>query len=750
MNSTLILLVILFLAVLIDLAFLRWLRGYYARRGRSLPDQAWSYMLAACSPLWRPASRFLEKVGRVSDRLEQNRLIIWLNDHLQTMEKALFVTALLVYLATRLIGLVDFPIYFYCDEAAPVVLAADFVNDGWRNYTEEIFPTFFQNVDKYSLGLTVYLQLIPYLLFGKSVFVARATTGVMTLFAAAAIGLALKKVFKTSYWWAGPLLLAIVPTWFLHSRTAFETATLAALYAGALYFYLRYRCHDPRYLYPALTMAALAFYTYSPGQVVIAVTTLVLIVSDFRYHWQNRAIVMRGLGLLALLALPYLRFWLKHSTAPVDQLHMLNSYWIKPIPLGEKLTTFGSLYSYYSSPFYWYLPHDNDLVIHTMKGYGHLWWISLPFALIGFIKAVRSFRIPSYRLLVLCLLASPVAGSLVEGPSPVTRCMSYVIPATLLAALGWVQVLEWLEKRLFFKVFWNACLFFLLAVMSFIMLGDALVNGPTWFQNYYMDGMQYGATQMFSAVNEIWADDPQTKVFISPNWGYYTHHQTRFFLSDKAPYRLGSVGDFFTSYSPIDDLLFVLPAVEFQQTLNSGRFTDIHIERVIPYPNGQPGFFFFKMRYVDNIQQIFEEEKATRRKLVPDDIVLDDVPTHVEHTQFNMNTIGEVFDGDLETLVRTADINPVVIDLEFSKPRLLKGYYIKFGTTKVDIVTTLYKSELDIEPMIFSGTYEGTNENPGAEIDFGKPLQVKRLHLEIHDTTQGETGPVHVWEITFQ
>jgi hypothetical protein len=281
------------------------------------------------------------------------------------------------------------------------------------------------------------------------------------------------------------------------------------------------------------------------------------------------------------------------------------------------------------------------------------------------------------------------------------------------------------------------------------MLIDALVNGPTWFQNYYLEGMQYGASQMFGAVNEVWVEDPDTQVFISPNWGYYTHHQTRFFLSDKAPYRLGSIGDFFSNYIPVEHLLFVLPAVEFQQMLNSDKFTDIRIERVIPYPNGQPGFFFFKMRYVDNIQEIFEKENAVRRKLIPDDIVLDDVPTHVEHTRLNMNSIGEAFDRDLETLLRTDNINPLIIDLQFSKPRLLKGYYIKFGTTKVEIATTIYLSGFVGESIVLSGIYEGTNENPGTKIDFGEALQIERFHIEMRDTTQGETGPVHLWDIIF-
>jgi hypothetical protein len=42
--------------------------------------------------------------------------------------------ALIVYAATRFIGLNRFPIYFFTDEAVQTVLAADFVHAGWAAF----------------------------------------------------------------------------------------------------------------------------------------------------------------------------------------------------------------------------------------------------------------------------------------------------------------------------------------------------------------------------------------------------------------------------------------------------------------------------------------------------------------------------------------------------------------------------------------------------------------------------------------
>jgi len=189
-----------------------------------------------------------------------------------SLEMTLFGLSLLTYLSTRLIGLVNFPIYFFTDEAIQTVLASDFVRDHFHNYDGDFFPTFFVNGGQYNLGTSVYLQIIPYLLLGKSVWVTRGIAVLATLMAAISVSLALRSIFKVRYWWAGTLVLSVIPAWFLHSRTAFETGLMVSLYAVFLFFYLLYRNRSPRYLYAALVFGALVIYTYSPGQMVMLVT----------------------------------------------------------------------------------------------------------------------------------------------------------------------------------------------------------------------------------------------------------------------------------------------------------------------------------------------------------------------------------------------------------------------------------------------------------------------------------------------
>ena len=163
----------------------------------------------------------MPRFGWVSFRILVERVRIALKAWPYSIEKSLFGLAIIIYLATRLIGLVDFPIYFFTDEAVQTVLAADLVRDHFHNYDKVFLPTYFKNGSNYNLSLSVYLQVLPYLLFQKSVFVTRLTSVLVTLLAAYAVGLVMRDFFNARFWWAGTLILSVTPAWFLHSRTAF-------------------------------------------------------------------------------------------------------------------------------------------------------------------------------------------------------------------------------------------------------------------------------------------------------------------------------------------------------------------------------------------------------------------------------------------------------------------------------------------------------------------------------------------------
>ena len=49
---------------------------------------------------------------------------------------------------------------------------------------------------------------------------------------------------------------------------------------------------------------------------------------------------------------------------------------------------------------------------------------------------------------------------------------------------------------------------------------------------------------------------------------------------------------------------------ELEKVLSSGKFEEVRIEQTLEYPNGEPGFYFIRLRYVENIDAILDAERG--------------------------------------------------------------------------------------------------------------------------------------------
>ncbi len=364
--------------------------------------------------------------------------------------------------------------------------AADLLENGFRNSLGERLPTYFPNGRYLNLSVSVYLQVVPVHLFGLSEFATRATSVLVALSGSVAVGLTLRDAFRVRFWWVGTLLLAATPAWFLHSRTAFETVLATSFYAWFLYFYFRIERSGPRNLFPALLFAALAFYAYAATQIVVAASLVALAVSDVQLFRRNPRLLMGGIAFLALLFVPYARFYAAHAEEISAHLRTLGSYWVADLTLGEKLGQFFREYTYGLSPRFWYTADNTrDLDRHQMQGWGHILAVTVPFAVFGVLVCLRKLRSRAHRGLLLATLACPLGGALVE--TAVTRDLVFVVPAALLTALGVTTLLTALAGRIRYAYLATA-LFIVLAGVSMAMVRDAVVNGPTWYRDYGLYG----------------------------------------------------------------------------------------------------------------------------------------------------------------------------------------------------------------------------------------------------------------------
>lgn len=675
-----------------------------------------------------------------------------------SLEITLFGLALAVYVITRLIGLEQFPIYFFTDEAIHTNMAADFIQRGLRNYENDFLPVYF-NLGLWLNGISVYVQVLPYLVFGKSIFVTRAASALVTALGAAAVGLTLKEVFKIKYWWVGVLLLSIAPTWFFHSRTAFEYVELASFYAIFIYCYLRYRVGAPRFLYGAVVAGALVFYTHGLGQMLIGVTSVALFLSDLRYHAQHRATVLRALGLAVLLAVPYFRYIIAHSDTYFINLRQRDSYWTNlDLSLPDKLRRFASEYLYGLSPQFWFFPNNRDLQRHVMKGYGHLLWPTLPFAALGLLIVLRHIRSATHRALLLTLLCTPIGSALIAIGVP--RMLWFVIPATLITALGLAFSLEWLERWLqrgptrLLSTAISIGAFVALAGTNIYMLADGLINGPRWSTDYTLYGMQYGAKQVFGElVPALLERNPQAQVFVSPSWANGTEQFLPFFFEDplqQARVRIRTVDEFLFQRTELDPSnIFVMMPAEYEQAVASQKFKPISVDTTLFYPDGSTAFYVARLEYADNVDAVFAEEAAERRKPVEGQIMIDGQMVAVRYSRLGGGDLIHMFDGETFTLVRGLEANPFVIELTFPEPRSVSGLAADFGSMDFALTVLLYPDGSEV-PLPYTQTFTQNKPDPHVEMTFTEaPAQVSRLRLEVKHLGAGDTAQIHIRELKF-
>jgi hypothetical protein len=672
---------------------------------------------------------------------------------------ALLFLALLIYTITRFVGLADFPIYFFSDEAIQTILAEELVQNRFRDVDGVLFPPYFKNYQVWNLSLSVYMQVLPLLLFGKSLFVTRAVSAVVSMMGAAAVALILKWAFQARFWWLGALVLAGAPAWYLHSRTAFETVLMVSFYALFLLCYLLYHGRSPAFLFPALIFAAAAFYAYSNGQAVIGIVALLLFTADFGYHRrQAQALIQRrrwgALALVALLivalALPYLRFRLNYPTDLAYHLRSLDSYLLKDLSPAAKAVTFVQKYLYGLSPGYWFFPNEHDLMRHRIPGYfGHMWPELLPFFLIGLLLCVRRWRAWPYRTLLIALLVTPIGAATVD--IAITRVLSFVVPAAVLIVLGVEWVIAWLPSRA--QPVAGLLCFALLAGASLWLWRDSLVNGPLYHRNYGLFGMQYGASQLFTEIEAELAREPAAEIMLTPTWANGTDLFPRFFLpsSQTDSVQTVNVDAFLLEKRPLSAYtIFIMTPAEYQRAIASGKFKNILVERLFLYPDDSPGFYFVRLAYVDDIDAIFAAEKEARRQPVTSQVEWRGQPVTVLHSLLDGGRLADMFDGDVFTLARVMEANPALFDFTWPQPHPFTGLGLTVGTMDFQLTVSLYETA-ESDPTVYQQTFRGLGPDPHVDILFDRgPAQAARLRVDIEALSGGANVKIHVREMVFQ
>ena len=678
-----------------------------------------------------------------------------------------FALSLGVYGFTRLWKLEDFPIYFHGDEAFQVVAARRLVENSFRNELGVPFPLYFSNGGTWAPLVTTYLHVVTSTLLGMSVSIARGSSAVFAVLAGAALALFARDNLGVKTWWALPLVFAAIPTWFLHSRTTFETAYCTSGYAIFLWCYGKYRNGDARWGGIAVLAAAFTFYTYTNGQLIIGLTGALLAVIDARHHWRLRRKSGWIAAAVAAGVIPYVAYARNAPGATTEQLWRVSSYLVQDLPIWEKLRQFVLHYGAGLDPRYWFLPNTHELSRHMMLGYGYVLTWFFPFVAFGLATVIVGIGKPSYRLVAVALVATPIGASLADVG--ITRVLSVVVPLTLLALLGvestlntcW-QALERLPKVRALRndtvshqrsriVYISAIVLWIgLALPGSFMLRDALANGPRWFTDYGLYGQQWGAVQVFREIRQRAARQPTNVFYVSSTWANGTDLYLPFFVPDlqeSGRVRMGNVRDLLSVRRELtNDMVWVMTADEVELARNSKRFRTIDLAASVPYPDGTPGFSFARLEYVANVEEVVAAERAARVALRSGQVVVNGERLAVRHSYLDAGGLNDIFDNNPRTLGRFNGGNPATLEWSFPTPRPVGTVTLAMtaGTWHVSVavlrpVGTIDAVETDID----------ARSDPIVTVDVPEGV-VGAIRLMITSRVHTDEAIIHLRDVTWQ
>lgn len=120
------------------------------------------------------------------------------------------------------------------------------------------------------------------------------------------------------------------------------------------------------------------------------------------------------------------------------------------------------------------------------------------------------------------------------------------------------------------------------------------------------------------------------------------------------------------------------------------------------------------------------------------------------HSPLDIGSSGDVFDGDLETLMRGRDANPFLLDFEFAQPQPVTGIMMDFGRMDFVLRVQVFGAE-DTEPVLYANEYREQPPIPHVDLDFlAGPFPVRRIYIEVEQLNPPEEVHIHIREIVFK
>lgn len=470
---------------------------------------------------------------------------------------------------------------FYQLTSTPPSLNWDEISHGYNAYsilksgTDEWgvrWPTIFRAYGDYKLPVYIYLTSLSIGVFGLSDFAVRfpsALAGVLAVFFTYLLS---KKLFSQLIHLRGvpyrinhsatsevflplvaSLFLAISPWHIFLSRPAFEANLASFLVIAGIYFFLR-GLEKGWFLSLSAVFLGLSVYTYNSARIF---APLILIVLFLLYRQQiivwvkkqkKQALLFLFLILIFFISLissltstsGLARFkWVSIlDQGVINRINMARGSSSLPIPLPRLIHNKGTYFvtayfkNYFSnfSPSYLFIKGGSNYQ-YNIPGQGIIYPIQAPLILIGLYWLLKNWRKKESKLVLFWWLLAVVPSAATQENPHVLRTILVLPIPQIMAALGFIQIFDWLKDKKTIRWIFAGTYGLILLVFIYQFL-------TSYFGSYrekYSWSWQYGYKEAVAFVKEN--QDNYQKIFINKKYGE-AHEFLLFYLQwDPQKYR---------------------------------------------------------------------------------------------------------------------------------------------------------------------------------------------------------------------
>jgi hypothetical protein len=358
---------------------------------------------------------------------------------------AAFVLLGLLLVARNITALSSVPPGLYVDESSIGYNAWTIAHYGVDEHGVRL-PLFFECFEDYKNPVYIYALAPLTLVFPLTSTLERFPAAIFGLVAILFVTLTAWRLSRSRPITLFAMVLAGLTPWLiLESRVGFELVAMVALLAGAFWCLAAEDRLSPRRFVLAGVFFALALYGYSTGRLEILLFAVAFVLAygarkPRRGWWLTLVPIVAAYGVLAV--------WNLLNPGALTKRFALLSVGADGAPLTTVIGRFFANYVTFFEPDFLFI--NGDVNVRHSTGYaGLLLAVCAPLLLFGLWACWRRRRQSFPRLIVACLIVSPVAAALTNEGIPHALRGATMLPVLLvLCVYGLIGVRDFLDSTL--------------------------------------------------------------------------------------------------------------------------------------------------------------------------------------------------------------------------------------------------------------------------------------------------------------